>query len=130
MCLHCIYAQYLLVGQQASWGLCRQVGSDGLIPTLTDLRSVLVLSRPVDTSGAGLQSGSATSGQSLKLCPERGGLTFLLGGGVPLQKGAGLVHLMSLRGGALVLLVYGGFILQQNQAQVATPAPCKNTQTQ
>lgn len=46
--------------------LCRQVGSDGLIPLLTDLRSVLALSPPVvavdtKTSKADLQSGSTTS---------------------------------------------------------------------
>lgn len=32
--------------------------------------------------------------------------------------------MMSLGGGALVLLVYGGFVLQQKKAQVAAPAPC------
>lgn len=38
---------YVLNGRPLA--LCRQFGSDGLIPVLTDLRSVLVLSPPIDT---------------------------------------------------------------------------------
>lgn len=88
---------------------------------MTDLRSVLV--SPIDTvdmkaSEAGLRSGSATSGQSLQLHTERSDV-IQTGGGVRCT-GA-----MSLWGGALVLLVYGGFVLQQSQTQVAAPAPLR-----
>lgn len=76
----------------------------------------------IKTSKADLRSGSATSGQSLELRTERRS-DVSIGGGVPLLRGQGLANAVSLWGGALVLLVYGGLILQQSQAQVTAPAP-------
>lgn len=55
----------------------------------------------------------------------RGGLTFSIGGWGPGAEGVRQADGMSLRGRALVLLVYGGFVLQQSQAKVAAPAPWK-----
>lgn len=120
VCLYCIYAQYVCVFDGKPQGLCRQVGSDGLIPTLADTVDI-------KTSKADLRSGSATSGQSLELQTERRSDVSIWGRG-SVTEGVGVADMMSLGGGALVLLVYGGFILQQSQAQVTAPAPCK-TQT-
>lgn len=62
VCLFCMYAT--VFGRPLA--LCRQVGSEGSIPMLTDLTPVLLLSPPTDTvdiktSKADLWSGSATS---------------------------------------------------------------------
>lgn len=75
MCLYCIYAQYVGVGKPR--GLCRQVGSDRLIPMLTDPPTDAV---DIKTSKADLQSGPATSGQSLELRTERRSDVFIRGG--------------------------------------------------
>lgn len=69
-----------------------------------------------------MQSDSATSGQRLELRTDRRS-DVSIGGGGPVREGAGLM--MSLWSGVLVLLVYGGFILQQSQTQVTAPAPCE-----
>lgn len=66
---------------------------------------------------------SATSGRSLQLQTDRRSDVSSGGGGDPTAAGAGLM--MSLWSGVLVLLVYGGFILEQSQAQVTAPAPCE-----
>lgn len=64
----------------------------------------------------------------MELRTERRSDVFHRGWG-PGTEGAGVGDMMSLRGGALVLLVYGGFILQQSQAQVTAPAPCERKNT-
>lgn len=93
--------------------LCRQIGSDPLPPTI--LRYV----------GADLPSDSATCGRSLELQTDRRSNVFHCwwwAGGAVKEAEAGLVSLGSR---VLVLLVYGGFVLQQSQAQVTAPAPCE-----
>lgn len=94
--------------------LCRQIGSDPLPPAI--LRYL----------GADLPSDSATCGRSLELQTDRRSNVFSLlvvvGGGAVKEAQAGLVSLGSR---VLVLLVYGGFVLQQSQAQVTAPAPCE-----
>ncbi len=97
-------------------------GSDSLIPVLTDPPTDAV---DIKTSKADLRSGSATSGQSLELRTDRRSDVSTGGGWGPVAEGVGFVAVVSLRGGALVLLVYGGFVLQQGQAQVTAPAPCE-----
>ena len=53
---------------------------------------------------------------------ELTGLTFpSFGGGDPVTEGARPTQSLGSR--VLVLLVYGGFVLEQSQAQVAAPAP-------
>lgn len=115
----CVSILYMYVFDGEPRGLCRQVGSDSLIPMLTDPPTDAV---DIKTSKADLRSGSATSGQSPELWTGRRSDVFHQGWG-PVTAGAGLAAMVSLRGGALVLLVYGGFILQQSQAQVTAPAP-------
>lgn len=69
-----------------------------------------------------------TEAETLKLLTWQSGILLEgvrgqgVGGGVLLWRGRDSL-------GALVLLVYGGFVLQQSQAQVTAPAPCK-TRTQ
>lgn len=120
VCVSILFIRTMCMCLTASlWGLCRQVGSDSLIPVLTDPPTDAV---DIKSSKADLRSGSATSGQSLELRTERRSDVSIWGRG-PFAEGVGLAAMMSLRGRALVLLVYGGLILQQSQAQVAAPAP-------
>ena len=113
VCVYTVYTHNMYVFDGRPQG-----GSDSLIPHTDAVH--------IKTSKADLRSGSATSGQSVALRTERRSDVFHRGWG-PGTEGAGVGDMMSLRGGALVLLVYGGFILQQSQAQVTAPAPCGKT---
>lgn len=64
VCVYTVYTHNMYVFDGKPRGFCRQVGSDRLIPMLTDTVDI-------KTSKADLQSGSATSGQSLVLWTER-----------------------------------------------------------
>lgn len=122
VCVYTVYIRTICMCLSASRGAL-QAGrySDGLIPVLTD--------PPTDAGDIKTsKAGSATSGQSLELRTERRSDVCHQGRG-PVTEGAGLAAVMSLWGRALVLLVYGGLVLQQSQAQMAAPAPC-NTHKQ
>lgn len=84
VCVYTVYTHNMYVFDGKPQGLCRQVGSDSLIPVLTDPPTDAV---DIKTSKADLRSGSATSGQSLELRTDRrsdvsiGGVGSRCGGG-------------------------------------------------
>lgn len=86
VCFYTVYTHNVYVFDGRPRGLCRQVGSDSLIPVLTDPPTDLV---DIKTSKADLRSGSATSGQNLELRTERRS-DVSTGGGVPLLRGRDL----------------------------------------
>lgn len=77
VCVYTVYTHNMYVFDGKPWGRCRQVGSDSLIPMLTDPPTDTV---DIKTSKADLRSGSATSGQSLELRTERRSDVSIRGG--------------------------------------------------
>lgn len=83
-CVYTVYTHNMYVFDGEPRGLCRQVGSDSLIPVLTDPPTDSV---DIKTSKADLRSGSATSGQQNPEFRTERRSDVSIGGGVSLLRG-------------------------------------------